>query len=96
MSVSKHILFIASTFISEHVKTTSSIEHTYLGYLHHQVFDELKSWPGPKKQSATSLSQNAGLVLHASPEKKCNSVQEAGVLGSSLGPSWIWNLQRGC
>lgn len=69
MSVSKHILFISHIFISEHMKTTSSVEYTYLGYLHHQVFNELKSWPGAKKQSSTSVSQNIGLVLHAFSEK---------------------------
>lgn len=37
------------------MKTTSSVEYTYLGYLHHQVFSE-KSWPTPRKRSGTSLS----------------------------------------
>lgn len=37
------------------MKTTSSVEYTYLGYLHHQVFSE-KSWPTPRKRSGTFLS----------------------------------------
>lgn len=40
MSISKHILFFASTFTSEHTKTSSSVARTYLDYLHHQLFNE--------------------------------------------------------
>lgn len=29
-------------------------------------------------------------------KNKCNSVQGAGVLETSLGPSWTWTLERGC
>lgn len=49
-----HTPLITSTFISEHTKTTSSVEYTCLGDLHYHVFNVWHESPGPKKQSRFS------------------------------------------